>query len=61
MKEQGPDADPVLDHILECDTCLSIIADLTLPASLCETTCPELRQIIAGRSPHLGDGDGEAQ
>ena len=49
--DPGQTWNPVLDHIVECDTCLGVIVDLTLPTSACETRCRDLRELLQPRPP----------
>jgi hypothetical protein len=37
----------ILDHLFNCDTCLDVIADLTLPSSMCEVRCTRLKVLLA--------------
>lgn len=41
-------SDPILDHVVDCDTCLSVIVDLDLPTAACETRCRRLRELLSG-------------
>jgi hypothetical protein len=41
-------SDPILDHLVDCDTCLSVIVDLDLPTAACETRCKRLRELLSG-------------
>lgn len=36
----------LLDHILECDLCLSVISDCTLPVEECEIRCSRYRDLL---------------
>ena len=49
--QQYEDVDPCLEHILECPTCLGVIADLRLSTSVCEVRCPEYRAILEATQP----------
>lgn len=37
----------VVNHILDCDTCLSVVSDLQLPTNLCEVRCPVFRALVS--------------
>jgi hypothetical protein len=43
----GDEPNLVLEHVIECDVCMAIIASLRSPTSLCEERCPEYRTLIA--------------
>jgi hypothetical protein len=36
----------LLNHILECDICLAVIADLESDIEKCKVCCPEYRRLI---------------
>jgi hypothetical protein len=38
--------DQVLDHIVECDTCLRVIVSLDAPTAECEERCRQLRELL---------------
>jgi len=38
--------DLVLDHIVECDTCLRVIVSLDVPTVACEERCRQLRDLL---------------
>jgi hypothetical protein len=39
--------DEVLEHILECDTCLDVLADLLIPTELCVERCAAFRKLVS--------------
>jgi hypothetical protein len=49
-KDSSMGRDAILDHIVECHTCLSIIVDLDLPTSACEARCMQLSDLLDAAS-----------
>jgi hypothetical protein len=43
---EGSSWDQVLDHIVECDTCLRVIVSLDVPTAVCEERCRQLRELL---------------
>jgi len=43
----GVELNPILDHVMECDVCMAVVASLHSPTSLCEERCPEYRALLA--------------
>jgi hypothetical protein len=39
--------DRLLDHIIGCEMCMSVIVDLSRPANACAQECPTLQTLIA--------------
>jgi hypothetical protein len=39
--------DRLLDHIIGCEMCMSVIVDLSRPANACAQECPALQTLIA--------------
>lgn len=44
------DSEAVLNHILECETCLAIVSDPHVATELCEIRCPEYYSLVSGNS-----------
>jgi len=38
----------LLDHVLDCEVCLSVVTNLSVSTKLCETKCPEYRALMRG-------------
>ena len=49
----GDEPNLVLEHVIECDVCMAVIASLRSPTSLCEVRCPEYRALIANEDSTL--------
>jgi hypothetical protein len=42
----GFELNPILEHVMECDVCMAVVASLQSPTSLCEARCPEYRALL---------------